>query len=143
MQKRIDNKEVAFLKNLIKSRRGIAIELAIGVMMLMTAFSIILLTTGTMQAQQRKDDYNDLVQKIEINEIGEYVCENIETLKSATSLKVDKTVALEGEYQGRDLSNYNVTIDDNYCIIFTDDSVIVRTIMVEKIDGKYTIISWN
>lgn len=142
MQKRIDNKEVAFLKNLIKSRRGIAIELAIGVMMLMTAFSIILLTTGTLQAQQRKDDYNNLVQKIEINEIGEYVCENIDTLKD----KADENgvVHLEGDY-----SSYYVeitddeTIDTSNIITFTickeSDPLLIIAFNTER----DTIISWK
>lgn len=136
MQKRIDNKEVAFLKNLIKSRRGIAIELAIGVMMLMTAFSIILLTTGTLQAQQRKDDYNNLVQKIEINEIGEYVCENVALIEwDAEGFKLNH---FDSKYP-----NYSLGIDGTEYTIYDNDGEVVLTIGIEKVDGEYTIISWK
>lgn len=61
------------LKKLIKSRRGVAIELAIGVMFLLMAFTIMLLSTAGLQNRHRNDDYNSFKERIEINNVGEYV----------------------------------------------------------------------
>ena len=67
------------MKKLIKSRRGVAIELAIGVMFLLMAFTIMLLSTAGLQNGHRVDDYEDFKEKIEINNIGEYVVANYNT----------------------------------------------------------------
>ncbi len=72
----IQNTEVKHLKKLIKSRRGVAIELAIGVMFLMMAFTIMLLSTAGLQNDHRVDDYQSFKEKIEIDNIGEYVVAN-------------------------------------------------------------------
>ncbi len=64
------------MKKLIKSRRGVAIELAIGVMFLMIAFTIMLLSTAGLQNDHRVDDYQDFKESMEINNIGEYVVAN-------------------------------------------------------------------
>ena len=64
------------MKKLIKSRRGVAIELAIGVMFLMMAFTLMLLSTAGLQNDHRVDDYRDFKESMEINNIGEYVVAN-------------------------------------------------------------------
>lgn len=64
------------LKKLIKSRRGVAIELAIGVMFTMIAFTIMLLSTAGLQNSHRNQDYKEFNERIEINNVGEYVVEH-------------------------------------------------------------------
>lgn len=53
-------------------------ELAIGVMFLMIAFTIMLLSTAGLQNRHRNDDYKDFNQMIEINNVGERVLSLIE-----------------------------------------------------------------
>ena len=81
------------LKKLIKSRRGVAIELAIGVMFLLMAFTIMLLSTAGLQNRHRNDDYNSFKERIEINNVGEYVVEHKGDYSiSATAYKIEGNV---------------------------------------------------
>lgn len=48
------------LKNLIRSRRGIAIEFAIGIMLVSVALSTILLSTAVLEAKTRGNDLDKL-----------------------------------------------------------------------------------
>lgn len=59
------------MKNLIKSRRGIAIEMAIGAMFIMIALSIVLFSISEMQIDHRNQDLQDFENKIQ-----EYQTEN-------------------------------------------------------------------
>ena len=64
------------MKNLIKSRRGIAIEMAIGAMLIMMALSIVLISISGMQHKHAMDDRGDFVKKIEAYEITDYILKN-------------------------------------------------------------------
>lgn len=67
------------MKKLISSRRGAAIELAIGVMFVMIALSIILVTNASLQNKEMKSDVSDLEQKIELMKITDWIIENKNT----------------------------------------------------------------
>lgn len=54
------------LKNLIRSRRGIAIEFAIGIMLVSVAISTILLSTAVLEGERKRADLDEL--KAFINE---------------------------------------------------------------------------
>ena len=64
------------MKNLIKSRRGIAIEMAIGAMLIMMALSLVLISISGMQHKHAMDDRGDFVKKIEAYEITDYILKN-------------------------------------------------------------------
>ena len=64
------------MKKTLLSRRGVAIEMAIGVMLIMLAVSIILLSLATIKVDRQNDDLADLNTRVTLDEIGEYVCEN-------------------------------------------------------------------
>ena len=110
------------MKNLIKSRRGIAIEMAIGAMFIMMALSIVLISISGMQTRHMKNDRNDFHEKIEVYEITDYIMEH----RDATS------------YNGYDISSakgdttvtYTVTKDGNQILTFT-------------VDNNNTITSWR
>ena len=51
-------------------------EMAIGVMFLMIAFTIMLLSTAGLQNRHRNEDYKKFNQMIEVNNVGEYVLQN-------------------------------------------------------------------
>ncbi|MBR5144518.1 MAG: hypothetical protein IKW53_05660 [Clostridia bacterium] len=53
------------MKNLIKSRRGIAVEMAIGAMFIMIALSIILFSISGMQIEHMKSDRDAFYEKME------------------------------------------------------------------------------
>ena len=57
------------MKNLIKSRRGIAIEMAVGAMFIMIALSIVLISVSNMQIDHRDNDLDEFNEKIESYQI--------------------------------------------------------------------------
>ncbi len=61
------------MKKLIKSRKGVAIELAVGVMFLMIAFTIMLMSAAGLQNSLRVQDYQSFNEMIEVNDVGEFV----------------------------------------------------------------------
>ena len=61
------------MKNLIKSRRGIAIEIAIGAMFVMIALSIVLLSISGMQSAQGNRDAAEFQEKIDMYELTDKV----------------------------------------------------------------------
>ena len=106
-----------------------AIELAVGVMFLMMAFTIMLLSTAGLQNSLRVEDYDDFNEMVEVNNIGEYVF--------ATRTQYSepgKTYVLENEYEG-----YSVyrDINDTYKINKGDETVLPIVVS----NGKIT--SWN
>lgn len=149
------------MKKLIKSRRGVAIELAIGVMFLMIAFTIMLLSTAGLQNDHRVDDYRDFKESTEINNIGEYVVSKYETTCGCSDyticehywIKLDnennpisKKIMIDGKDTGYvvtvthsiDYINYG-TVIPQFEIKNTDGDVVLTIIAREN--GK--IISWK
>ena len=61
------------MKNLIKSRRVIAIEIAIGAMFVMIALSIVLLSISGMQSAQGNRDAAEFQEKIDMYELTDKV----------------------------------------------------------------------
>ena len=123
------------LKKLIKSRRGVAIELAIGVMFLLMAFTIMLLSTAGLQNRHRNDDYNSFKERIEINNVGEYVVENRISYSGASQQVI------------ANFDDYSVSNTDNIYTIYKGDEVVLTIEMddngtpTDKEDD--TITSWK
>ena len=113
------------MKKLISSRRGAAIELAIGVMFVMIALSIILVTNASLQNKEMKSDVADLEQKIELMEIGEYVCEHQADFTEGQLTPIENTV-------------YTVLRSENTYEIYKGENVVLTI----EVDGN-KIISWN
>ena len=90
------------MKKQLLSRRGAAIELAIGVMLLMIAVSIVLLSLATIKHDRKKDDIVQLESRVELNKIGEYVCVN----RNSYTKFEPETIIIDGKDTG-----YSVTKD--------------------------------
>ena len=123
------------MKKLLLSRRGAAIELAIGVMLLMMAVSVVLLTLATIKHDRQEDDIAQLESRIELNEIGEYVCAN----------RADYGEEAKNVTIGDKVTDFSATktVDDvteNITLIITENGQTVLTIEL-KDDG--TILSWK
>ena len=120
------------MKKLIKSRRGVAIELAVGVMFTMIAFTIMLLSTAGLQNRHRNEDYKEFNQMIEINNIGEHV---LATQSENYPAGERKTVVINTEYQVEFFSEQN-----KFEIYRGDDTEPVLTIILNSEDN---ITSWK
>ena len=119
------------LKKLIKSRRGVAIELAIGVMFLMMAFTIMLLSTAGLQNDHRVDDYQDFKEKIEVDSIGEYVVANRGSYNGEL-----KKVEIDIEYE----STYSAKVVDNKYEIYRVDGDSSELVLTIEFDDNGTPI---
>ena len=100
------------MKNLIKSRRGMAIEMAIGVMLLMMAFTIMLLSTAGLQNDHRVDDYNSFNEMVELNNAGMAVLSNPSEYQDSDGyqeiiIKVDGENEINTGYKVRYSDDYN------------------------------------
>ena len=126
------------MKKLIKSRKGAAMELAIGVMFLMMAFTIMLLSTSGLQNSLRVDDYEDFNEMVEVNNIGEHVLG-----------KQDNTYKT-GNYE-------IIEIDNNYSVKYSEaemkyeiykgndftDTSNLELVLTIKLNNSGEITSWN
>lgn len=121
-------------------------EMAIGVMFLMIAFTIMLLSTAGLQNRHRNEDYKKFNQMIEVNNVGEIVCSNFDAYKNEVEFTPIKTnVVDENENLVEVDTGYDVkcTTNENNKYIFEicerDETVPILTI--EITDGKIT--SWK
>ena len=75
-------------------------EMAIGVMFLMIAFTIMLLSTAGLQNRPRNEDYKKFNQMIEVNYIGEHVLQNIDDYLSISTsiIKIDDLDEITEKY---------------------------------------------
>ena len=64
------------MRNILSSKRGIAIELAIFVIILTAALSIIILTTAIHESQASKQARAELAESVALAEIGELALKN-------------------------------------------------------------------
>ena len=127
------------LKKLIKSRRGVAIELAIGVMFLLMAFTIMLLSTAGLQNKHRNADFKEFKERIEINNVGEYVVEQKGTYPESSNPQLISGENIpEGYYLIHIESNKFEIYRGNY----TDHSSSSELVLTIIMDGN-KITSWK
>ena len=115
------------MKKLITSRRGVAIELAIGVLLVMSALGIILVTNASLQNKEMKSDVSRFEQKIELYEITDYIISGSEL---PTDYEHITTPVTENEIE------YTV-----HTVKKGDD--IILTFKTMNVEGKEVITSWN
>ena len=120
------------LKEKIRSRRGIAMELAIIVMLISVAFSLLLTTVLTIQNKKTSDIPNELSEKIAIDQAGEWVLKKAD-YKNIQSGWVDNTES----------PKYYYSYDNNQTIKIAVgvDGKTVLTISIDE--NKDTISSWS
>lgn len=144
------------MKKMIKSRRGIAIELAVGVMFIFVALSIVLISISGMQAAHKNTDLNDFTKKRDLYEITDYIMDNHDSFKDGDPIE-EKTIGEkeigEKKYTIRIISSkFNVEVDNEsvekteykYTVVLPAadaDSEEITVLVIKVIDGK--ISSWE
>lgn len=126
------------MKKLLLSRRGAAIEMAIGVMLLMIAVSIVLLTLSTIKHDRKEDDVAQLENRIELNEIGEYVCAN----RNSYTKVEPETIIIDGKDTGYSVSRDLAISSDRILLIITENDG-NNTVLTILLDSDGNIISWK
>lgn len=114
------------MKNLIQSRRGIAIEMAIGAMFIMIALSIVLLSISGMQTQHKNQDLKEFEEKIECYEILDQLIKNnpFKNLGEAeeAELEVGEVTYSIKKSDNNEYNEYTVIKDENVVLIVVTDS---------------------
>lgn len=124
------------MKRFLTSRRGAAIEMAIAMMFLIIALTIILLTNGMLQASHAKDDLNDFEEKIALYEVGEYVVKNYDSFDNDNSPNPIKI----GDRNTGYTSNYTSETNEIKKFTIKKGESVVLSIEIGT-DGKIT--SWK
>ena len=139
------------MKNLIKSRRGIAIEMAIGAMFIMMALSIVLISISGMQIAHRDNDLKDFDNKVEVYEITDSIENDLKKnvnpfSEITTDVKVvvinqkEYTVSLAQSTTNENITKNTYTISKGESIILTIE---IKTVTDNNGVTTNTITSWR
>lgn len=125
------------MKKMIKSRRGIAIELAVGVMFIFVALSIVLISISGMQTAHKNTDLNDFAMKRDLYEITDYI------MDKQTADFNEPYVIKDGDEVIR---SYKITKgaennETTYTVVLPKDGEEETVLVIKVIDGK--ISSWE
>lgn len=140
------------MKNLIKSRRGIAIELAIGAMLIMMALSIVLVSISGMQNRHKESDLEAFVNKIEVYEIMDSIENDLkQNVNPFSEIETDAKVVVinQKEYTvslAQSTTNENIT--ENIYTISKGERIIltleIKTVTDDDANvTTNTITSWR
>ena len=123
------------MKNLIKSRRGIAIEMAVVAMFIMIALSIVLISISNSQIRYMKNDVEDFNEKVEVYEITDHILKNHKPDGTITEYS-DSNCVIVGEKIEGTTNEYEYTVTKN------GNMVLTLTIKTDS-SNKNTITSWG
>lgn len=116
-----------------------AIELAIGVMFTMIAFTIMLLSTAGLQNSHRNQDYKEFNERIEINNVGEYVVEH----RGDYALS-NKPHKIEKNVERNIPEGYSVLhSESNKFEIYRGDGESAELVLTIELGSDDTIKSWK
>lgn len=122
---------MAFLKKICKDRRGMAMEMAMLVMVVTFALGTLMVTVALMQNNSVSAIKKDFNEKVELEQIGENFCKQVAT----------------GNINAAGLSDiYDVSIDEEELILVAkkkDSGDVAMTIDIDVKDKTYEIIKWE
>lgn len=120
-----------FLLKLKNDRRGVALEMAITLLMVTFALSTLVLTTSLLQHSQKLRAEKQMPNTVVLAQIGETFC-------NATAAGKDPA-----EWSAA-YPDYTITVDGLKLTVCEKDSdAVLLTVELEYADGKYTVIQWN
>lgn len=135
------------MKNLIKNRRGIAVEMAVVVMLIFVALSIVLMSISEMQVDHRVSDLSDFDRKTELYEITDYIKEKHTTWSGdqaneyvypeSANQEVDEYYIIN-ETQTWDKTDNTKISETTYTVSYEN-----KPVLTIKIDNNGKISSWE
>ena len=133
---------MTFLKKICKDRRGMAMEMAMLVMVVTFALGTLMVTVALMQNNSVSAIEKDFNEKVELEQIGEDFCKRIEAQNEGETPNFEGLLSenLEKKY------DYDVDADVDAFDLFvrdvnTDD--ILMTVGVKKVGEAYEIVKWE
>ena len=133
---------MTFLKKICRDRRGMAMEMAMLVMVVTFALGTLMVTVALMQNNSVSAIEKDFNEKVELEQIGENFCKRIEAQNEGETPNFEGLLSenLEKKY------DYDVDADVDAFDLFvrdvnTDD--ILMTVGVKKVGEAYEIVKWE
>ena len=133
---------MTFLKKICKDRRGMAMEMAMLVMVVTFALGTLMVTVALMQNNSVSAIKKDFNEKVALEQIGEDFCKRIEAQAKAETPNFEGLLSenLEKKY------DYDVDADVDAFVLFvrdvnTDD--LLMTVGVKKVGEAYEIVKWE
>lgn len=122
---------MTFLKKICKDRRGMAMEMAMLVMVVTFALGTLMVTVALMQNNSVSSIKKSFDEKLALEKLGEAFCRQVEER------------ALNAEILS---SEYDVSIDEEDLILVAkekDSGKIAMTIDIDVKDNTYEIVKWE
>ena len=123
----------AFLHKLKNDRRGVALEMAITLLVVTFALSTLVLTTSLLQHSKKVQADNQLPRTVALEQISEAFC--------VATASGDRTHDWAAAYP-----DYLMDISDNGLTLTVSDKnsgTVLLILELEQNDGKYTVVQWN
>ena len=116
-----------FLNKLRHDRRGVALELALLLLVVTFALSTLVLTTSLLQHSKKLGAEKTLTQGIALEQIGADFC----------------AAASAGEWTEK-YPDYTITVDGLTLTVTAKDSEeVLLTVELTRADGRYTVTKWQ
>ena len=123
---------MTFLKKICKDRRGLAMEMAMLVMVVTFALGTLMVTVALMQNNSVSSIKKSFDEKLALEKLGEDFCNQVETGNiNAANISSDK---------------YDVSIDTEKLILVAkkkDSGDIAMTIDIDVKNNTYEIVKWE
>lgn len=127
-----------------KARRGIAIEMAIMVMLITFGLSALLVSISIIQKSNKDTTVKELTLHTKLDEIGDCFCAEV---KKGTNL-AEISSSLNTQYSDYAISaektennTYMLKVCEN-TVTEGADSEVLLTVVIERSEGKLTITKW-
>ncbi len=127
-----------------KARRGIAIEMAIMVMLITFGLSALLVSISIIQKSNKDTTVKELTLHTKLDEIGDCFCAEV---KKGTNL-AEISSSLNTQYSDYAISaektennTYTLKVCEN-TVTEGADSEVLLTVVIERSEGKLTITKW-
>lgn len=121
----------AFLRKLRNDRKGIALEMAIMLLVITFALSALVLTTSLLQHNKKVRAENQLPRTVALEQIGEAFC-------AGTAAGTDPSQWI-GQYP-----DYTITVDGLKLTVSAKDSdALLLSVELRQEGDRYTVIQWS
>ena len=122
---------MTFLKKICKDRRGVAMEMAMIVMVVVFALGALMVSVALMQSSRVRSIKNSFDERLVLEQLGEDFCKRVAT----------------GNINAAELSGiYSVSIDTEDLVLVAKDKKsgeIAMTIDIDVKDNAYEIVKWE
>lgn len=121
----------AFFLKLKNDRKGVALEMAITLLMVTFALSTLVLTTSLLQHSKKVKAEKEMPRSVALEQIGEAFC-------AGTAAGIDPS-QWTGKYP-----DYTITVDGlKLTVTQSNADTVLLTVELQKEGSRYTVIQWS